>query len=310
MKLVSFIIPHYNSSELLEYTLESLVNQTYSNKEILVVDDGSDAAHLERLKQLERNFAQVTFLSRPSDLPKGANSCRNYGVKVAKGDFLNFVDADDLLIAEKISKQVAVFETDSSLDIVVCQTEYFLENDINNRDGVLQKVDFSPTSDFLQLFLSRQAVWCTNSALIKKSALGEVSFKEGQLDAHEWLFYILLLLQGAKVGYLNEVLVLKRKHVNTIGQSNFGNRIASLIEARLTVYGMIEESKPANYSNYLGSLRYELNSLLKSAAKLGKMSLFFKTLYSQGKSPIAYPRLFSYFLIIYLFKKGDSIRLI
>ena len=104
--LVSIIIPTYNRAELLPDTLNSVLKQTYGNWECIVVDDHST----DNTPQVGREYAagdgRISFFTRTSERPKGAASCRNFGLENAKGDFIQFLDSDDLLHPKKLEMQL------------------------------------------------------------------------------------------------------------------------------------------------------------------------------------------------------------
>ncbi|HZX58320.1 MAG TPA: glycosyltransferase family A protein, partial [Mucilaginibacter sp.] len=99
--LVSIIIPVYNSEKHLAETISSALEQTWPNKEIIIVDDGSADNSLA----IAKSFASenVKVFHQPN---KGASAARNKGIQEAKGDYIQFLDADDLLMPNKIAAQV------------------------------------------------------------------------------------------------------------------------------------------------------------------------------------------------------------
>jgi glycosyltransferase involved in cell wall biosynthesis len=101
--LVSTIIPVYNAEKFLTKTVESVLAQSYSNIELLVVNDGST----DRSGEIARSFGdQIKYIEKPNG---GVSSARNLGVGESKGDLIAFLDADDLWAPNKIEKQVAKF---------------------------------------------------------------------------------------------------------------------------------------------------------------------------------------------------------
>jgi len=100
--LVSIIVPLYNSEKYIAETIKSALNQTWTNKEIIIVDDGSTDQSLSVAKSFESDVVKVF-----SQINKGASSARNEGLLESKGEYIQFLDADDLLSPEKIEKQVA-----------------------------------------------------------------------------------------------------------------------------------------------------------------------------------------------------------
>ncbi|MCH8171215.1 MAG: glycosyltransferase family 2 protein [Bacteroidetes bacterium] len=106
--LISVVIPSYNSSEFIRETIESVLNQTYKNFEIIVVDDESSDNTVSILKDLSNknkriNYYQIPHNGRPS-VP------RNYGVEKSNGKFVAFLDADDIWVENKLKKQISEFE--------------------------------------------------------------------------------------------------------------------------------------------------------------------------------------------------------
>jgi glycosyltransferase involved in cell wall biosynthesis len=107
---VSVIIPAYNAEEYVKDAVTSALNQTYPLQEIVCVDDGSTDGTLEVLRSLEsRHPEQVHVLTGPN---RGACAARNRGMERATGDYLQFLDADDILLPEKIEQDVAALEED------------------------------------------------------------------------------------------------------------------------------------------------------------------------------------------------------
>jgi len=103
LPLVSIIIPVFNAEKYLEATLRSVIGQTWPNKEIILVDDGSTDSSLLIAKTFECSFIKVY-----SQINSGASAARNKGMAEAKGEFLQFLDADDLLAPDKISRQLSL----------------------------------------------------------------------------------------------------------------------------------------------------------------------------------------------------------
>src|SRR5678815_984429 len=98
--LVSILIPCYNAERWIRQCIESALDQTYPNKEVIVVDDGSKDASLEVIKSFGDRIRWETGPNR------GGNAARNRLLQLAKGEWLQYLDADDYLLPEKISRQM------------------------------------------------------------------------------------------------------------------------------------------------------------------------------------------------------------
>lgn len=106
MSLVSIVIPCYNAGRWLREAIDSCLGQTYPNLEIIVVDDGSTDDSLS----IARSYGSDIVVSTGPN--KGESGARNKGFSLSHGDFIQFLDADDYLLPEKIERQVALLETE------------------------------------------------------------------------------------------------------------------------------------------------------------------------------------------------------
>ena len=121
--LVSIIIPVYNAEEYLKEAIESALQQTWQNKEIILVDDGSTDSSLAIAKQYADNGVRLFSKSN-----KGASAARNTGLSYAKGQYIQFLDADDLLSVEKLEIQVKTLQNNPG-KVAVCSTVHFADKD-------------------------------------------------------------------------------------------------------------------------------------------------------------------------------------
>lgn len=106
--LISIIVPSYNKVKFIKETIDSVVNQTYINWELIIVDDGSDDGTLEVIDGAKKNDARIKLLV--NDLNRGANFSRNRGIKEAIGNYVIFLDADDLLKSSCLENRLAFIE--------------------------------------------------------------------------------------------------------------------------------------------------------------------------------------------------------
>jgi len=111
---VSVIIPTYNRAWSLHEAVQSVLKQTYTDYEIIVVDDGST----DETATLLHNYGSVIAMHQPR---QGVSAARNQGVRAARGELLAFLDSDDFWLPEKLSVQVRYF--DDNPEAVICQTE-------------------------------------------------------------------------------------------------------------------------------------------------------------------------------------------
>ena len=116
-QLVSVIIPTYNRALLIKESIQSVFNQTYRPIECLIIDDGSTDNTAQLISRLQAKLATVDFkLIYIKQDNSGAPAARNNGIKNSSGEFIQFLDSDDLLCPDKIKDQVSVFQNQAKID--------------------------------------------------------------------------------------------------------------------------------------------------------------------------------------------------
>ena len=129
--LVSVIVPVYNREHLVSEAVDSILSQTYKNLEIILINDGSKDASLNVLREYERRFPEkVRVLDQQN---QGQTIARNNGIKIAQGEYIAFLDSDDLWVEKKLERQIPLFEP--GVGLVYSGTE------IINEDGQTIRVE-------------------------------------------------------------------------------------------------------------------------------------------------------------------------
>lgn len=210
--LVSIIIPTYNRAHLIKETLESVITQIYINWECIVVDDGSTDNTEEIFKHYILKDKRIKFHKRPSNLPKGGNSCRNYGFELSNGEFIQWFDSDDLMLPNYISEKVNCF-TDE-LDMVICTGFYWypLTNEKKFYDLRIKNFLFYD-------FVFWKASVLTPSVLFKKEyLLGKELFNNKITRGQEFEFFSRLFFDLKQENFylMNKPLFLYRQHLDSI----------------------------------------------------------------------------------------------
>ena len=189
--MVSIIIPTYNRSNLIGATLDSVLYQTYENWECLVVDDGSTDNTIEVLNLYVKNESRIRFCQRNRE-PKGAPTCRNIGLELAKGDYIVYLDSDDLLAPFCLEQRVSLFNQNQSCDFLVFKSLLFVDEPFSN--GFYWNIDNEEND--LARFIKLDALWQTSGPIYKKEFLLKMNgFKEDLLFWQDYDLHLRCLLK-------------------------------------------------------------------------------------------------------------------
>ncbi|UZD23036.1 glycosyltransferase family 2 protein [Algoriphagus halophytocola] len=162
---VSIIIPCFNNAALVAETLTSVKNQSASNWECVLVDDGSTDGSLAVAHSFAKEESRFTVLSRPAYLPKGANSCRNFGVSKSTGTHLVFLDADDLLSENCIEVRCHSYQEE---DLKIFSTAHF-QHSIAQSSPFVSSLNLNlDAARYRDMFLRYWIPWHGSSGLWKR----------------------------------------------------------------------------------------------------------------------------------------------
>ena len=212
MKLVSIVIPNYNRADLIRETLDSILSQSYSNWECIVVDDGSTDNSEEIIKEYLTQDDRFSLYKRPKDYPKGANACRNIGLSKTNGEYVIFFDSDDLMFENHIEVKVKALES-RDYDFVIARTNRFYNDDPNNLGGDLSGYDLNDKNEISKdNFIQNKIFWLTYDPIIKKELIKDIYFTEKNRSAEEYSFFVKMLIKSEKGIIIADFLTSRRMH--------------------------------------------------------------------------------------------------
>jgi glycosyltransferase involved in cell wall biosynthesis len=253
---VSVIIPTYNRAHLIGRSINSVLNQTYQDFELIIVDDGSSDNTEEIIRAF--NDPRILFLKHPEN--RGVSAARNTGIKEARGSYIAFQDSDDEWLPEKLEKQMAVFKQDKKgdLGLVLCETL-----------GVIQNVEtrVAPQANRLnyEQLISHLGAYGegTQRFLLKRDLTAPELYFDEKLKAWEEWDLLLRLSRICRIDYVREALVRRYYNHDEPHLDNPQNRIKA---RRVLVRKYANELKTRPKSL---SLSYWHNAL--DYYRLGKM---------------------------------------
>lgn len=198
--IVSIIIPTFNAAKSIGDTLESIITQTYTYWECLVVDDGSADATVTLVAKYCKQDPRIKFFERPPHGANGGNVCRNIGIDKSQGSFLIFLDADDLLVETALERRISMFQQNPNVDALVYSTQV-VTYDLQKRH-ILNKdpKDVANMKAYLSMFLSYEIPWQISGPIWKKSVLTEHGgFDEDFQRFQDVEFHTRLLFHGIQI---------------------------------------------------------------------------------------------------------------
>lgn len=219
----------YNAEKFLAGTIESCLNQTYPNIEIIIIDDGSKDKSFELAQQYERN----SIIIKPNK-GKGACAARNYGFQLSSGHFIQFLDADDILSPDKIEKQIHFLLASDNYKnkLIHCQWGRFYNDRLHDVEwwgpDKTIKQNLSPVDWLVANHMSMTGCWLTPRHLIEKGGL----WNEELLKNQDGEYFSRLISISDEVLYCDEVKVYYRSDVATsVSKSNSEKSAASVLQS-------------------------------------------------------------------------------
>ncbi|OGZ53397.1 MAG: hypothetical protein A3B25_02135 [Candidatus Ryanbacteria bacterium RIFCSPLOWO2_01_FULL_48_26] len=211
-KLVSIIIPAYNAEKYIKESVESALGQTYPLVEVIVIDDGSTDGTKAILDPYIRG-GKIRYFRQDN---RGLAASRNAGIRGSSGEFIAFLDADDLFLPAKIESQVHALETNSAYG--VCYSDILHFTDPPAGGGTRQFYHHRyryPSGDLFEDLLHRQFI-NPLTVLVRKNVLDRFGvFDENLLRSEDWDLWLRWARAGVRFFYLDKALAHYR--VRTIG---------------------------------------------------------------------------------------------
>ena len=181
MKKVSVIIPVYNAQQYVGATIESVLSQSYENLEILIIDDGSPDESVKVCQQFKDPRIKIIRQAN-----RGLPGARNTGIRNASGDYVAFLDADDIWLPEKLEKHVNHLNDSPTVGISFCYSAFI--NQHGNSTGLYQKprklYDITPS-----YVLCRNPVGNGSTAVIRREVFEDIKFQDNLHDVLEDYYF-------------------------------------------------------------------------------------------------------------------------
>lgn len=211
--LISIIIPTYNRAHIIGETLDSIIEQTYTNWECIVVDDGSTDNTNEVLADYCKNDVRFQYYKRPQSKKKGPCSCRNFGFEKSKGTFINFLDSDDFY--KPITLEKIISYDKNNYDVIVTKIDF-----IDFKTKAILKQNSINSSKILEDFFVEKINFYVCGPFWKRKYLEkqESLFDEEIGIGDDWDFNFRMLWNKPSLCLVEETLVVVRVHNNSFSK--------------------------------------------------------------------------------------------
>lgn len=212
--LISIVTPVYNTGSLLLELYQSLVEQSYTNFEWIIVNDGSDDQEtLQILNRIEKTSLSITRVDTQNN---GAPAARNAGMQLAKGTYIKFLDADDLLPQNHLKEQIKAYDVQKDISNVIIASPVYVMKDQNDEKTIISKNSIgkkfisAPLLKSLIMFEFHHSGCLFPISLFKNNS--EIYWDESLKACQDLDLLWRIMLQGASFTRCNSTFFINREH--------------------------------------------------------------------------------------------------
>jgi len=241
--IVTIIMATYNRAHFIKETLISVQNQTFENWECIIIDDGGTDNTPEVIQPILENDSRIQFVKRKDSYQKGLPGCRNYGLDLAKGDYIIFFDDDDIVHPQNL--ELCVQELSKS-NFSFCRYERsaFTGDFVYEFDYSKEYTSFTIGTKDVEALLRHNLPFNSCAVMWKRECFEKNRFVEHLMYAEEWELYSRILSSGTQGISIKKCLFFGRKHPNSNTGEFYNNnpiRKESKKEAILLVIKNLQE---------------------------------------------------------------------
>lgn len=287
---VSVIVPTKNRAHYVSSAIQSVLDQTFRDFEIIVVDGAS----IDNTREVISKFddERIRYIREKKD--RGVSASRNIGIKHSRGKFIAFLDDDDLWMSSKLEKQLNLIN--KNLDIGAVSTGAWI---INKSSKIIGSGIPSPRGNIFPKILKKNCVGNCSMVLVRKECFEKVGLFDENLPAGEDFDLWIRLAKHYQFDYVNEPLILYRVHEKRIST----NPYATLQAAKLMFKKFSKElNTSVNHKKILGYWHYQFGRIYCECGDIGKgRKEFMKAISKDPYSFIYHIRLFASFFSLTIY---------
>lgn len=245
--LVTLFVPSYNHEKYIQDTVQSIIDQSYVNIELLIIDDGSNDKSRDIIAALilecEERFTRFEFIKAAH---QGLTSSLNQAINWADGKYFAMLASDDIYYPNKISDQIPLMESDEFLMGLFGGCDF-----IDAESNIVDEITPRESIFLFDSIIRREHSIITPTQLLRTKALLEVGGYPEELYIEDWYMWLALTKAGGKIKVINQKYVQYRLH-----EDNMSKNIPKMHKGRIDILNKFQDSKFYNYSKgkvFLGS---------------------------------------------------------
>ena len=244
--MISIIVPVYNVEKYIRKCLDSIVNQTYKDLEIILVDDGSPDNSGAICDEYAKNDSRIKVIHKPNG---GLSSARNAGLDVARGEFLTFIDSDDYIEDDTVASVVDAISQEEVEMVLIREKQVNLNGETTKIVGDKPtNTTFYREKDFLvELVLGKQVNGACDK-FYKRECIKDLRFEEGRHHGEDMLFNVCYLDCVKKVGYVDSIKYSYVANDDSVTHASFNSHSVDNIYFKDKVCGIVKEKYPMYYA--------------------------------------------------------------
>ncbi|MDH3376911.1 MAG: glycosyltransferase family 2 protein [Gammaproteobacteria bacterium] len=265
--LVTTIIPVFNRSALLKDAVESVVQQNYRPIEIIIVDDGSTDDSLKQARALQKDHPEITAIIRQNNA--GPGTAREKGRQQARGEFIQYLDSDDLLLPDKFKRQVDGLKTNPNCGVSYGKTCF--ANGFDPPDFVPLKRTGSKVATMFPAFLQSRW-WSTSTPMYRKSITDRAGPWTSLRNEEDWEYDCRIGSQQIALHYCDDFVSVKRQFPD--GLSRNGDSDPRKLRDRTAAHKLIyNHARTADIDHDVYEMRHFAREVFLLARQCGAANL-------------------------------------
>jgi len=207
---VTVLMSVYNGEQYIEEAIDSILSQTFPDFEFLIIDDASTDNSFNIISKYTDN--RIKIIQNEDNL--GLTKSLNKGLKIAKGEYIARMDADDISIKERLEKQIKYLESDPSCVLISCFIDIIDKNGISINEWTSDIR--AQTYELIRDTLPRENCIAHSTIMFRRSILEKYSYNQEQIHSQDYDLYLNLVSDGIRIGKITEKLVKYRSHPKSI----------------------------------------------------------------------------------------------